>query len=288
MGLNNHNQLKKPSISSEAKTQQIRSWESFCKTQAFFSWKPIPCWKEAFICSVYCHYTINKCHKKQLQPRAWGLLTLSPSGRLALHAALLPGTSFWGLCHWLLFKGKWHLSAPDPGRLRDTHGDTNFLQLSFSSSKRIPVYPLDLRSGLQIFVAHFFCNAVNWVSVFHNLPIHPSCFPHWELIIQGGNGGQKEGGREKGKKTVPAKQICCYWVRRIASKGWLTVPSDIVFLISKGKWPSTHLPTGKKCNGSWDCRYRELNVQIHTLAFCTFAPAIISGRFPSRSTSRLS
>lgn len=45
------------------------------------------------------------------------------------------------------------------------------------------------------------------------------------------------------------------------------MPSDIVFLISKGKWPSTHLPTGKKLNDSWDCRYRELNVQIHSLDF---------------------
>lgn len=154
VGLNNHNQLKKPSISSEAKRQQIRSWESFCKTQAFFSWKPIPCPKEAFICSVYCHYTINKCHKKQLQTWAWGLLTLTPSGRLVLHAAFLPGTSFPGLCHCLLFKGKWHLSVPDPGRSRNT----SFLQPSFSSSEQISVYPLELRSGLQIFLSHLPCN----------------------------------------------------------------------------------------------------------------------------------
>lgn len=110
-----------------------------------------------------------------------------------------------------------------------------------------------------------FCQPSLYLSIFRNLSVHPSCFPHWELIIPGRNAGQKKGGREK--KTVPAKQICYYWVRRIASKGWLTVPSDIVFLISKGKWPSTRLPTGKKLNDSRDCRYHELNVQIHSLDF---------------------
>lgn len=199
MGLNNHNQLKKPSISSEAKAQQIRSWESFCKTQAFFSWKPIPCWKEAFICSVYCHYTINKCLEKQLQPRAWGLLTLSPSGRLALRAARLPGTSFRGLCHWLLFKGKWHLSAPDPGRLGGHRGHQFpatlllLLRADLCLSSWLEEWAPDLSF-------HVFCNAVNWVSVFHSLPVHPSCFSHRELIIQGGNGGQKKVARGEGKK----------------------------------------------------------------------------------------
>lgn len=82
------------------------------------------------------------------------------------------------------------------------------LLLLSSSSEQISVYPLDLRSALQVFLFHFLCNSVNQVSIFRNLSVHPSCFPHWELIIPGRNAGQKKGGREK--KTVPAKQICYY------------------------------------------------------------------------------
>lgn len=31
---------------------------------AFFFWKPMPCSSGFFICSVYCHYTINKLDKR--------------------------------------------------------------------------------------------------------------------------------------------------------------------------------------------------------------------------------
>lgn len=43
------------------------------------------------------------------------------------------------------------------------------------------------------------------------------------------------------------------------------MPSDIVFLISKGKWPNAHLPTGKEFNFSQDCRAHELHMQTHSL-----------------------
>lgn len=90
------------------------------------------------------------------------------------------------------------------------------------------------------------------------------------MIIQGGNGGEKGAGRKEGGKTVPEKQICYSWARRVAFKKlWLTVLSDTIFLISKGKQPSTHLPTGKEFSHFQNYGYDEIHMQTHTLILHT-------------------
>lgn len=124
VGLNNHNQLKKPAISSEAKTQQIKSLESFSKAQLSSLGNPFL----AEVASPFALFIVRKSGTKGIYKHVllfglscsclhcshW-LFTLTPSGGPAPQAAL-----FAGLLYCLLFKGKLHLCAPEPAEDPET------------------------------------------------------------------------------------------------------------------------------------------------------------------------
>lgn len=238
---------------------------------AFF-WKPIPCWSGFFVCSVYCYYTINKLEERHLETcncvgyatAARKLFILTPSGRLATEAALLPQ-----LFSCLLFKDNLYLSSALPPAEKDPEPLLSYNPPPQSCSPLIPLAWWKLTPNWKLSSKCFFgfpLQLCDWVSIFNNLCIHPSASP-----LENDNAGRKwrrDGDGRKDRKNVPEKHICYYWVRNTASKKlWLAVLSDIILLINKGKGPHTHLPTGKVFNYSQDYRYHEFNMQTYSPDF---------------------
>lgn len=198
---------------------------------AFF-WKPIPCWSGFFVCSVYCYYTINKLEERHLETcncvgyatAARKLFILTPSGRLATEAALLPQ-----LFYCLLFKDSLYLSSALSPAEKDTEPLLSYHPPPQICSPLIPLawWKLTPNWRLSPNVSLYFpCNSVTG---FPSLTTYAFILllPHWKMIMQEGNGGEKRDGR-KDRKNVPEKHICYYWVRKIPSKNcdslcWVTL-----------------------------------------------------------------
>lgn len=241
---------------------------------AFFFRKPVPCWSGFFICSVYCHYTINKSDERLLQTCA--IVWAKP--QLLLNCSDWPHLEGWlpssPLSHTSVLLSSCQkqfipvFCTPDPAE-KDTETLALYNPHPQSCSPHIPLALPKLKPNGGLGSKCFFefpLQIHNWVSVFSNLYIHPpaSSTGKW----QAGEAWRREGELEKGRETTVSKQqICYYWVRRTASqKLWLTALSDIgLLLVNKCNWPNIYLPTGKEFHFSQDYRYQELNMQISAL-----------------------